>query len=65
MCVFSKTRHEEWNCILLREKKVIFVLELIVSRWKNKGQTNMNTESDRGLWKRNPEKRVLCTVGIG
>ena len=43
MCVFSKRRYEEWKYILLRGKND-FVLEVVVSGWKNKGQTTMSTE---------------------
>ena len=44
MCVFSKRMYEEWKYILLKGKNDL-VPDLIVSGWKNKDQTNVNTES--------------------
>ena len=48
MSVFGKRRYEEWKYILSREKRD-FVLELVVSGRKNKGQTKMDIESVKGL----------------
>ena len=44
--MFSLKKDEEGNCILSREKGALFVV--CCSGWKNKGQTNMDTESDAG-----------------
>ena len=63
MCVFSKGRYEEWTYILLRGRNN-FVLELIVSGWKNKDQTNMNTEIHGRFVKREPFKGVLYLVRL-
>ena len=42
-----------------------FVLELVDFGWKNKGQTNIDTEFVEGLEKGGPEKVVLCLVRLG
>lgn len=48
---FQKRKYEEWKYILLKEKRMIFVLQLAISEWrKNKGQ-NTAIESYRRLVK--------------
>lgn len=59
MYVFSKRSYDEWKHIFLGEKNN-FVPERLVSEWKNKGQTNINTESCGRFIKRSPEKE-FCT----
>lgn len=44
MCVSIKRRCEK-HIFVKGEKRVYFILQLVVSGWKNKGQTNMDIDS--------------------
>ena len=60
MCALNQRRYEEWNCILLREKKEFCPRAGCFWMEKNKEQINMNTESDGRFVEREPlEKRFV------
>ena len=57
MCVFSKRRYEEWNCIFLKEN---FGLEFVVYGWeKIRDRLIQIQKGMEGLWKRNLRKEFV------
>ena len=54
MCVYM--------CVFVKKKKDNFILKMVVTRWKKKGQISMNSESFSSFIERGSLKKNFCMV---